>query len=130
MLGAKAFRRTVSVITLTATLAASPALARDESMKPTVCTISLDDAKHDLDAFRKATKHTPNEGSRYFELTPTEEARKQTPDMDWLSYACRRASDSELATYVHCDTLVITGHYNGGFMGRSGLSVSREDLEK
>src|ERR1700751_6161495 len=128
MLGVRATYISLCLIALSSLLTAPSALARDKEPRPNVCTISLDDSKKEIDAYQHATKNLLYGGGKTIELTPSDDELKKSPSSDWFSYACQKATDQSLSTHVHCDSLIIVGHYNGGFFGKRGLSLSKEDL--
>lgn len=93
------------------TLIAVPAAAA----KRTVCTMTLNSAD-EKDAFRR---YLPTAEYEFVELV-------QPGQRDWLSAACRKQ--------IHCDVLVVSGHFNGQDFFSDRLDVSEflpvEDLER
>ena len=97
-----------SVLVAAALLAA--AAARDASAeRATVCTITVN-SPDERDTFRR---DLPPERFEFVELV--ERGRP-----DWLASACRRG--------VHCDVLVISGHFDGGDEFYSDRLDARESL--
>lgn len=103
-----------------------PALAA-EPKKKTVCSATLN-SDEEIKMFKKRLGTKDFDYVELTELPPKEfdpekdEARTSKPmEPDWLDNACEQK--------VQCDILVVSGHFGGSFFGKSGKSLSLEQLE-
>lgn len=86
--------------------------------KRTVCTITMNSSE-EKETFEKKL---PKDTFEFVELTnfsnPSNPAEKGE---EWFKSACEAG--------VHCDVLVVSGHFGGNFFGKTGFSLSTNSLE-
>lgn len=79
-----------------------------EASPKTVCSITINSD----DEIQMFQKHLANQNFIFRELV--------TGDRDWLKRACQQG--------VHCDVVVMSGHFGGSFFGKKGF-LALEDME-
>ena len=90
-------------------LALSQTLAEQDSLKPTVCTVTIN-SPDEKEVFQNYLKEDFNEENIF------------SSQKDWFLGACQSG--------FQCDTLVISGHFEGSFFGSSGYRLSLSELQR
>ncbi|MBX3019004.1 MAG: hypothetical protein KF767_14045 [Bdellovibrionaceae bacterium] len=99
-----------------------PAFANTSSAKKTVCTITIN-SNQEKELFRKKL---PADKFRIVELIP-----ESAPGLAWIEgWAGANWFKKACEKRVQCDVLVISGHFAGTFFGKSGQSLSLNEMEK
>ena len=86
--------------------------------KRTVCTITMNSSE-ERETFEKKL---PKDKFEFVELTKFSTATNPTDrGEEWFKPACDAG--------IHCDVLVVSGHFGGNFFGKTGFSLSTNSLE-
>jgi hypothetical protein len=85
---------------------------RIDPSKFTICTATIN-SSNEKSLFEEMAKFNKEKFNPVVELTDFGD--------DWFQKACK--------SKIRCDQLVISGHFGGSFFGKSGLSLSSNELE-
>ena len=97
----------------------------EKKPKGTICTITINSSE-EREEFRKNLEPQGFQIRELIEDSPRSENKEELDSKDWFVTACKKLSEEG----THCDALVISGHFGGTFFGKSGKSLSLEQLEK
>ena len=93
--------------------------------KGTICTLTLNSAD-ERNAFIQSLS---SKGFKFPELVPGAPGYiggdEAGASPDWFKSSCKMLHERK----IHCDALVVSGHFGGTFFGSSGRTLSLEELE-
>jgi hypothetical protein len=95
--------------------------AKATDLSKTVCTITINSSE-EQETFKKYLKP---QGFKFVELIPSND--EVDSKVNWFAKACKRVKENG----IHCDALVVSGHFGGIFFdsNRINPSLSLEDME-
>lgn len=93
----------------------------DAEAKRTVCSITIN-SEDEIERFKAGLK--PKNAFEFVELTRFETAgdSQNFSKESWFENACKSG--------VKCDLLIVSGHFGGSFFGKSGKTLTVEQLEE